>query len=140
MQTVERWDVFEIRVSGPSTGNPFTEQHIEGVFQSKNETVKTDGFYDGDGEYVVRFMPSFEENYHYTLSASFPIEQAEGDFTVTAPGRDNHGPVRVANTFHFAYEDGTPYYSVGTTCYAWVHQKDAVIEKTLKELSKGYFN
>ena len=25
----------------------------------------------------------------------------------------------VANTYHMAYEDGTPYYSIGTTCYVW---------------------
>ena len=29
---VERWDVFEVRVSGPKEGNPFAEQWIRGVF------------------------------------------------------------------------------------------------------------
>ena len=140
MQTVERWDVFEVRVKGPADGNPFTEQHIEGLFEGKNETVKADGFYDGDGVYIVRFMPSFEGEYRYTLSASFPIEKRTGEFSAAPAGQDNHGPVRVANRYHFAYEDASPYYSVGTTCYAWVHQKDEVIRKTLEELSEGYFN
>jgi hypothetical protein len=27
--------------------------------------------------------------------------------------------VRVANTYHFAYADGTPYKQIGTTCYVW---------------------
>ena len=40
----------------------------------------------------------------------------------------NHGPVRVRDTFHFAYADGTPYFPIGTTCYAWTHQGDALEE------------
>ena len=57
---VERWDVLEIAVKGPGEGNPFVEQNIEGTFTGKNETITTAGFYDGDGVYKVRFMPSFE--------------------------------------------------------------------------------
>ena len=48
--------------------------------------------------------------------------------------------MRIANTYHFAYEDTTPYYSVGTTCYAWAHQPEEVHKQTLEELDKGYFN
>src|SRR5699024_4682193 len=60
MQSVERWGVFEVACEGPSGGNPFTEQWIRGTFSGKNETVTADGFYDGDGCYKVRFMPSLE--------------------------------------------------------------------------------
>ncbi len=35
------------------------------------------------------------------------------------PEQGNHGPVRVRNTTHFAYEDGAPYIPIGTTAYAW---------------------
>ncbi len=137
---VERWDVFEVSVNGPRDGNPFTEQNIRGTFEGKNETVTVNGFYDGDGVYKVRFMPSFEGEYTYKTTGSFPEAEASGAFTVTPAGEGNHGPVRVAYTYHFAYEDGTPYYSVGTTCYVWPHQAEEVRQKTLQELSKGYFN
>lgn len=137
---VERWGVFEVRVNGPQDANPFTDYSLKGTFKGKNETVEADGFYDGAGEYVVRFMPSFEGTYTYQTTGNFAQAQTSGAFTVTPPGHGNHGPVRVANTYHFAYEDGTPYYSVGTTCYVWTHQPDAVRAKTLEELKKGYFN
>ncbi len=140
MAAVEKWGVFEVTVNGPKDGNPFTEQKFSGTFRSKNEMVTADGFYDGDGVYKVRFMPSFEGAYTYETSGSFPEAKTEGGFTVTAPSAGNHGPMRVVNQYHFAFEDGTPYYSVGTTCYAWVHQPDAVYRKTLEELDKGYFN
>ena len=34
----------------------------------------------------------------------------------------------VKDTFNFAYADGKPHYSFGTTCYAWVHQGDSLAE------------
>lgn len=116
------------------------EQTFEGTFTGKNETITTAGFYDGDGVYKVRFMPSFEGEYTYKTTGSFPEAETQGSFTVTPATGNNHGPVRVVNTYHFAYEDGVPYYSMGTTCYVWPHQPDEVIQKTLAELDKGYFN
>lgn len=140
MQTTEKWGIFEVALKGKTTGNPFTDYTIQGEFTGKNEKVKVYGFYDGDGRYIVRFMPSFEGEYSYRVYGSFSEETAQGSFTVTAPSENNHGPMRVANQYHFAYEDGTPYYSVGTTCYVWTHQPEEIRQKTLKELSKGYFN
>ena len=140
MNTVEKWGVFEVAAKGYSDKNPFVDYDVKGTFTGKNESVTVDGFYDGDGTYKVRFMPSFEGDYTYEISGSFADEPVKGEFTVTAPSEGNHGPVRVANTHHFAYEDGTPYYSIGTTCYVWTHQPQELQEKTLETLRKGYFN
>lgn len=140
MTSCEKWGIFEVELPGKTQGNPFTDYTIQGEFRGKNERVTVSGFYDGNGVYKVRFMPSFEGEYVYEVKGSFSQKIATGSFMVTPPSPGNHGPVRVANTYHFAYEDGTPYYSVGTTCYAWAHQPEHVIQKTLEELSKGYFN
>lgn len=136
---VEKWDVQEVTCFGKTSGNPFIDYDIQGVFRGRNEKVVVQGFYDGDGIYKVRFMPSFEGNYTFEISGSFG-EGGRGDFYVTCPGGKNHGPVRVANTYHFAYEDGTPYYSVGTTCYVWNLQSDERITDTLNSLEQAGFN
>lgn len=138
--TVEKWGMFEAAVTGRADKNPFVDYEIKGRFTGKNETVETDGFYDGNGVYKVRFMPSFEGEYSYEVFGSFSDKKTEGRFTVTAPSEGNHGPVRVVNTYHLAYEDGKPYNSVGTTCYVWTHQPEERQEETLRELAKGYFN
>jgi len=39
-----------------------------------------------------------------------------------------------------AYADGTPYKQIGTTCYAWAHQGEALETKTLQTLKAGPFN
>lgn len=137
---VEKWGVWEITCGGHKSGNPFTDYDIKATFVSKNERKAVDGFYDGDGIYKVRFMPSFEEEYSFEVGGSFAEEKIKGTFCVTAPGPNNHGPVRVANTYHFAYEDGTPYYSIGTTCYVWTHQPEELQRKTLESLKNSAFN
>ena len=140
MSVIEKWGMFEVAVNGSTDRNPFTDHTLKGVFKGKNETITADGFYDGDGIYKVRFMPSFEGEYTYTVSGSCLTEPVCGTFTVTTPTGNNHGPMRVAKGVHFVYEDGTPYYSMGTTCYAWAHQPEETIQNTLRELDKGYFN
>ena len=138
MDTCNRWGIYEVALDGPKEGNPFTEQRVTGTFHSINETVSCDGFYDGDGIYRIRFMPSFEGEYTYQIQTTFGKEY-EGHFTVIKPKENAHGPVRVANTYHMAYEDGTPYYSIGTTCYVWELQSDELIEQTFDTLKNSAF-
>jgi hypothetical protein len=80
-------------------------------------------------------MPDTPGEWTYTTSAG-----ESGRFQVTPPSRGNHGPVHVSNTFHFAYADGTPYIPIGTTCYAWTHQGDALETQTLATLRSAPFN
>lgn len=138
--SVEKWGIQEILISGPESGNPFVEQWIRAQFISANKQITINGFYDGDGRYLVRFMPSFEEPHRFSVEASFLAEPLTGEFSVLPASKGNHGPVRVHNTFHFAYEDGTPYYSIGTTCYVWALQSDALIAQTLETLKSSAFN
>lgn len=136
---VEKWGMIEFSCKDNTNGNPFTDYRITGTFSGKNETVTTDGFYDGDGIYKVRFMPSFEGEYQFCIR-NRAGENLAGRFEVEAPKAGNHGPVRVAHQYHFAYEDGTPYYPLGTTCYVWELQSDEMIETTLRTLKDSAFN
>lgn len=140
MDRVERWDVYEVTVVGPTEGNPYTDQKIQGEFVHQNEKVTAEGFYDGEGRYLVRFMPSFIGKYEYKVTADFLTAPVTGTFESVEPTGENHGPVRVANKWHFAYEDGTPYYCLGTTCYVWALQSDKLVEETLQSLRESAFN
>ena len=140
MQTVEKWGIFEVSVHGPQDGNPFTERQFGAVFRGKSETVQVDGFYDGEGVYRVRFMPSFEGAYTYETRGNFPEAAGSGEFAVTAPAAGNHGPMRVVNQYHFAYEDGTPYYSVARPAMPGRTSPRPSPAGYAPELDKGYFN
>lgn len=138
--TVERWSCVELRYVGKNFGNPFTEATIKAKFTCKHEVVKIEGFYDGDGIFKVRFMPSFVGQYKYEVKGNFTDETYEGSIDVTEASENNHGPLRVAEKYHFTYSDGKPYYSIGTTCYAWIHQPEEIRKQTLKTLANSPFN
>ncbi|HEY3761671.1 MAG TPA: DUF5060 domain-containing protein [Verrucomicrobiae bacterium] len=140
-QSVEQWGVFEVALNGPTNGNPFTDVQFSGRFTQGDTSIEANGFYDGDGVYRVRFMPQTQGQWHYVTKSSSPeLDGKSGDFTVTQPSPENHGPVHVAHTYHFAYADGSPYEELGTTCYAWIHQPEALQEETLKTLAAAPFN
>ncbi|MFT3828422.1 MAG: DUF5060 domain-containing protein [Opitutaceae bacterium] len=138
---VERWGVFEVELRGPAEGNPFREVSLGAEFSQGDRSVQVDGFYDGDGVYRVRFMPDETGEWRYrTRSNRAELADQTGTFTVEPATTGNHGPVRVANTFHFAYADGTPFKPVGTTCYTWTHRPEALEAQTLRTLAMSPFN
>ena len=140
-ETVQQWDIFELTLRGPSDGNPFADVTLSAQFRQGDRAFEPEGFYDGDGVYRVRFMPDALGTWTYaTRSNRKELDGLTGRFTCVDPSPGNHGPIRVRNTVHFAYADGTPYYQVGTTCYAWVHQGDDLEEQTLATLRKAPFN
>jgi hypothetical protein len=112
--TVERWAVFELALEGPRTGNPFADVALAAELRNGGEVVRASGFYDGDGVFRVRFMPGRLGEWTYVTRSSVPaLDGKAGRFVCVPPSEGNHGPVRVRNTFHFAYADGTPYRQVG---------------------------
>ncbi len=138
---VERWGLFETVLAGPADGNPFVDVSLTATFTQGAATHDVTGFYDGNGTYRVRFMPETVGDWSFTTRSNRQeLDGKTGAFTAIAPSASNHGPVRVANTFHFAYADGTPFRQIGTTCYAWTSQGDALEEQTLQTLANSPFN
>lgn len=138
---VKQWDVFEAALEGPSNGRPFLDVDVSAEFYQGDRKFSVGGFYDGDGIYRIRFMPDAVGQWRYRTQSNSPaLDGKTGIFECASPGPQNHGPVRVHNTFHFAYADGTPYYQIGTTCYAWTHQGEAIEEQTLAALANSPFN
>lgn len=138
-QTVRQYGVMEAVLRGPAEGNPFVEQWVRGTFSSQGEEKQAEGFYDGDGVYRIRFMPSCPGSYRARLDASWG-ETETLEFTAEPAEEGNHGPVRVAQRYHFAYDDGTPYYPVGTTCYVWELQGQETQQETYRSLASSPFN
>jgi hypothetical protein len=142
---VEQWGIFEVALEivleGSAAKNPFLDNQFTARFSQGSRAFEVNGFYDGEGIYRVRFMPDTTGTWQYQTSSNLEgLNGKEGRFEVVPAGPGNHGPVRVANTFHFAYADSTPFKQIGTTCYAWTHQGDALEEQTLATLKTAPFN
>jgi hypothetical protein len=138
---VPQWEVFEVTFPGPSLGNPFTDVQLAASLSLGNRNVSVDGFYDGNGNYKIRFMPDALGEWSYSTSSNVPeLSGKTGRFTCVAALPGAHGPVGVRNVHHFAYADGTPFFPFGTTCYAWMHQSAELQQQTLESLRTGPFN
>jgi hypothetical protein len=138
---VTQWGLFELALKGPSGGNPFKDVRFGAVFAQGGRSVEVAGFYDGDGVYRVRFMPDTTGAWSYrTTGSDAALDSATGAFEVGPAKPGEHGPVRVADTFHFAHADGTGFRPIGTTSYAWNHQGEAMEQQTLATLKDAPFN
>lgn len=149
-RSVERWGVHEVALEGPSEvprsagsrgPNPFTAVRVTARYTHGSQMVEVPGFYDGGGVYRVRFMPERMGRWSWETRSNRPeLQGVRGAFTCVGPGRSNHGPVRVAGRHHFSYADGTPFFPLGTTAYAWTYRPEGVRRKSLESFSRYGFN
>jgi hypothetical protein len=138
---VHQYGRFELSLQGPADGSPFVEVEFGAAFTRSGREIRAAGFYDGEGVYKVRFMPDAPGEWRYrTYANRASLDGKTGAFTCVDAPPGARGPVRVANQYHFEYADGTPYLPFGTTCYAWVHQGQALELQTLETLRKSPFN
>ena len=137
---VEKYTVWEYQLKLPSVNNPFTDVKIDARFQFKNRFYYTEGFYDGENIYKVRFMPDEEGEWTYEIKNNTSKRIQKGTFICVKASPENHGPVKVCDKYNFSYSDGTPYYPFGTTAYAWIHQSTELREQTLNTLAHSCFN
>ncbi|MFZ6029258.1 MAG: DUF5060 domain-containing protein [Chloroflexota bacterium] len=137
----ERWDYLELDFHASTSGNPFLDVKLEADFSSQHRNVRVTGFYDGQDVYRIRFMPDMEGHWDFVTRSNLEaLNDIRGSFDCVPPSANNHGPVQVVDQKYFAYADGTGFHPVGTTCYAWNLQGEALETKTLATLKDGPFN
>ena len=117
-QQVQQWNRFEVVLKQIYNGNAFANVKLTAKFISKDTTYIAD----------------------VTSSNIKQLNNQKGNFECVAASGNNHGIVRVSNTYNFKYADGKQYYPVGTTAYAWNHMSKPVQEMTLQSLKQSGFN
>ena len=141
IKQVEKWGIYELSLTGPYTGNPYMDVSFSATFTNGSQTVTVPGFYDGDSTYRIRFSPDRNGRWSYeTKSNRAELQGRRGSVQCVQPTGNNHGPVRIVNTFYLEYADGSRFYSVGTTAYQWTSVKQSIQEQTIKTLAKSPFN
>ena len=137
---VPRWGAVELRLDGPSHGNPFVDVELGARVTNGDRSFEIGGFYVGDGVYLIRFLAEDEGEWRFeTHSTARSLDGISGAVEVGPAASGAHGPVRV-DGHHFRYADGTRHRPVGTTAYVWTHQPDEVQERTLAALAASPFN
>jgi len=132
---MKQHEVFELVFFGETLTDRWAQIDLTAEFTC-GDTVKTvRGFYDGEGRYIVRFLPEIAGEWRWKVSGAVNAEGMES----CEPANGAHGLVKAVDT-HFEYEDGTLFIPFGTTVYALAHQDDALVEQTLESLKNAPFN
>src|SRR5690554_5262127 len=137
----EQWDLFELELKGPASGNPYLEVDLSAIFSLEEEQISVPGFYDGDSIYRIRFSPPSTGQWTYVTESNVEeLSGKTGKLNCVPPSEGNHGPLQVVNTFSFEYADGTPFFPIGTTAYQWTSADQELQEKTIETLKTSPFN
>ena len=141
MEKINQWDYAEFSFFAEAKDSHFCETEFYAIFRCEEIKQKVYGFYDGQGRFLLRFMPTRKGVWSYVTYSNLDVlNKKNGSIECIGARPDIHGPVRVAEKRHFAFADGTPYYPFGTTAYVWHYQSEAIQEETLQTLSKAPFN
>ena len=138
---VEKWGVFEASFNERTSAKDPMKAMFSATFAQEGRAITVPGFWDGGSTFKVRFSPPTVGQWKFKTTSSQPgLNGRTGSFTAAEPTGDNHGPIETFKTYYLRHADGTPYHQFGTTCYAWVHQPEAMQEQTLRTLASSPFN
>ena len=89
MESVKKWDIFELTFCVENMSEPVQAGALKAAFHGEKETVEVESFYDGGNVYKVRFMPSYEGHYTYKVeTGNYQLnkksDKYEGEFEVIA--------------------------------------------------------
>ncbi|MBT2291520.1 DUF5060 domain-containing protein [Paenibacillus albidus] len=138
MDKIERYEMFELQLNGKEPVGSHVNVDCAAEFTNDEIKVTVKGFYSGNDEYKIRFMPQERGVWKYEVQSS-NVEPICGEFECVGNTGNNHGSVE-AKGMHFQYADGSTYIPFGTTAYAWTHQPAELVELTKHTLSQSPFN
>lgn len=136
MNDMMQYSMTELSFEGKEPAFSQAQADIRAVIIHGEKEWDIDGFYAGNGIYKVRFLPEYAGKYEYKITGEI---SAEGSFIAEPHDEKHHGIVR-AEDMHLRFADGTLCTPFGTTVYAMMHQKDELIEETLRSLETSPFD
>jgi len=136
------FSIVQLEFRGPAVPIPIDRMPLSVTFAHESGgRITVPGFWDGGDRYLVRFCPELEGGWEWSSESDAPeLALGTGRFVVGEARHGEHGPVRVAATFHFVHADGTPFRPVGGTVYNWLHQDEPLHGETVEAVAAAGFN
>jgi len=123
--------------------NPFTDLRVTATFRSPSgRQFVVEGFYDGDDEWRVRFMPDELGRWRWFVRTEPPDERMAASGSFECVPSQLRGPLRVhpQNPLWFAFADGTPVYLLAFHLWNLDALDERALAKTLDFLKAQGFN
>jgi hypothetical protein len=136
---IQKWEVVDLtfKARAKPGRDPFLSDFSAVFTAPDGRTLEIPGFYNGEGEWIIRFSGSLPGKWTYeTRSSLGKLDNQSGEVIVTDEAyKEMHGGIVIPpeNPQHFAYQDGTPYFLMAYECdwlYALDYQNDEAAPKT----------
>ncbi len=131
--TAQLWRTVDIALhTDKNYNNPFEDVDVFGEFTSESgKSLKILGFWDGDGNWIVRFAPTElgmwtykitstdADNKDFTREGVVGAVPYEGDLPMY-----KHGFLKISeDRTHFVHDDGAPFFWLGDTHWTFVTEE-----------------
>lgn len=86
---VERFGIFELQLKGREDDGLFADSGLWAEFSKEDRHFVAEGFYDGEGRLLIRFMPDEEGNGRFASKARPPQPEDTPDNSIAC----RRGPI-----------------------------------------------
>jgi len=111
-----KWAVLDLPFAASAVERPLETIFGATLTHESGEKVSVPGFFNGSGQWILRFSPTLEGRWTYETHASVPsLAARRGEIQVTPNLKpERHGAIRIAKNKpqRLAYEDGTSYFAL----------------------------
>jgi hypothetical protein len=127
--SVLKWEVVDLPFNGnvKNIANPFGVAFSANLIGPENTILTVPGFYNGNGEWIIRLSMSKPGKWAYKTSSTVKeLNNKTGSFTVVNEAeKGQHGGIIAdrKNPQRLVYEDGTPYFLLAYEC-DWLYALD----------------
>ncbi|MBN1479131.1 DUF4038 domain-containing protein [candidate division KSB1 bacterium] len=128
---VEQYSPYDIHLKGSAVDNPYLAHRLWADWHGPNgKTLQTEGFWNGGTEWIIRVALTDAGLWNYTTHATDALlDQCTG--TLECLVSQSRGFVKQDGR-HFYYQDGTPFFRLGDTCWRLYRSKNAPFETHFK--------
>ncbi len=114
---VEQFKPHDFSFKAQSTGNPFDTDLVGQFTGPDNLSLTIPGFYDGDGNYRIRFSAPLPGEWRMRTISSIAALNAKSESIRALPNRNSrvHGVLEIdrEHPYHFQFRDGSRFYLMG---------------------------
>ncbi len=132
-----QYQMFELKFGGTEPTGSQSIIDLTATFICQDTVKEVSGFYAGNGNYIIRYLPQQTGLVQWKVQGIFTAEGEEECLL----GEDgiHHGLVKPMGTA-LIYEDGSSCRPFGTTVYSMMHQPQELIQQTIKTILASPFD
>ena len=128
--TVDRYKAFEIVLTGSQHENPYLAYRLWAEFNFPGHSFALEGFWDGGTTWKIRAALTQVGKWNYVTHSDDPLLDGKSG-TIECTEGGERGFVKQSGR-HFYYQDGTPFFRMGDTCWRMFRSKNAAYETHFK--------